>query len=314
MPQIHPRDNDFSQRSGHGTTTFDGTVVNAMTSKPVSNARVELRDANGNVVSSAYTDVGGGFNFGTVPQGLYRLVTLLGVSQVDQEVDASAFSTSVSVRMDVNNTPQAGNSGNTVSVAQYKIPEKARNEFQKAQQASAKLKLADARKHVGRALELDPNYADALTLRAILNLSTNIQGAVADLQKAIQSDGNYALAYTVLGSALNMQAKFDQALHTLERGESLAPDSWQTYFEMARSYVGKSDYQSALRAVDRAQSLISGEYPAILLIRAEAHLGLGLYNNAMSELQTYLQKYPSGPNTAVAQKMLQQTRDLMAKK
>ena len=167
---------------------------------------------------------------------------------------------------------------------------------------------------MARALELDPNYADALTLRAILNVSTNPQAATVDLQKAIQSDGNYALAYTVLGSVLNMQAKFDQALQTLQRGESLAPDSWQTYFEMARSFVGKADYQSALRALDRAQSLVPEEYPAILLIKAQAHLGLKLYENAMSELQSFLEKNPNGPNAAVAQKMLQQTRELMAQK
>lgn len=314
MPDIHGRNNEMSPHFGHGNATLDGTVVNAMTSKPISNARVELRDANGSVVSSSYTDAAGGFNFGAVPQGPYRIVALLGISQAEEQVDVSAFRTSVNLRLAVNNSAQAGNSGNTVSVAQYKIPKKARDEFNKAQEASAKLKLDDARKHVGRALELDPNYADALTLRAILNLSSNPQSALADLHKAIQCDGNYALAYTVLGSALNMQAKFDQALQTLQRGESLAPDSWQTYFEMARSYVGKADYESALRALDRAQALVPEEYPAILLIRAQAHLGLKLYENAISELQKYLQKNPSGANAMVAQKMLHQTRELLAQK
>lgn len=314
MPEIHGRNNDFSSRFGNGNATLDGTVVNTLTSKPISNARVELRDANGSIVSSSYTNAAGGFSFGTVPQGLYRVVALLGISQAEEQVNVGAFRSSVNLRMAVNNNAQAGGNGATVSVAQYKIPEKARNEFQKAQDASAKLKLDDARKHVARALELDPNYADALTLRAILNLSSNPQGAITDLQKAIQCDGNYALAYTVLGSALNMQAKSGEALRMLERSETLAPDSWQTYFEMARSFVGKMDYTSALRALDRAQSLLPAEYPAILLIRAQAHLGLKLYENAMSELQTFLKKSPSGPNAVVAQKMLQQTRDLMAKK
>ncbi|MGE5324348.1 MAG: carboxypeptidase regulatory-like domain-containing protein [Actinomycetota bacterium] len=310
---MHGRSNDFSPRFGDGDATLDGTVVNAMTSKPISNARVELRDRNGSVVSSSYTNAAGGFNFGSVPQGLYRVVALLGISQAEERVDVSAFRTSVNLRMAVNNS-QAGITGNTISVAQYKVPEKARNEFQKAQEAGAKLKLDDARKHLARALELAPNYADALTLRAILNLSSDPHGAIQDLHKAIQSDGNYALAYTVLGSALNMQANFDQALQTLQRGESLAPDSWQTYFEMARSYVGKADYQSALRALDRAQSLVPEQYPAILLIRAQVNMGLKLYENATSDLQTYLKKYPSGPNAAVAQKMLDQTRELMAQK
>jgi tetratricopeptide (TPR) repeat protein len=314
-PSVRPRDNNFSPRFADGNASLDGTVVDAVTSKPVQNARVELRDAgNGTVVSSSYTNSAGQFGFGTVPQGLYRIVALMGVSQVEERVDVSSFSTSVNLRMPLNHSQQGGDTGNTVSVAQYKIPEKARNEFQKAQEASAKLKLDEARKRIARALEIYPNYADALTLRAVMNLSSNVAAAVADLEKAIQCDGNYALAYTVLGSALNAQGKFDQALQTLQHGETLAPDSWQTYFEIARSYIGKAQYDTALREIGKAQSLLSTEYPVLLLVRAQAHLGLKQYQNAVSELQTYLQKEPAGPNSLTAQRMLQQARELLARK
>jgi tetratricopeptide (TPR) repeat protein len=309
------RDNTFAPELRHGTATLDGTVVDAFTNKPLQDAKVELRDAgNGTVVTSSFTNSAGAFDFGSVPQGLYRVVAVRGVSQVEERVDVSNFRNTVNLRMPVNNQPEAGNTGNTVSVAQYRIPEKARNEFQKAQEASTRLNFDDARKHVERALELYPNYADALTLRAVLNLASNTPAAVADLQKAIQCDGNYALAYTVLGSALNMQEKFDEAMQTLQHGQSLAPDSWQTYFEMARSYVGKQDYASALRQLDRAQSLVPAEYPTLLLVRAQAHMGLKQYQTAMQELQTFLQKDPTGPNSAAAEKMLRQTRELMARK
>jgi tetratricopeptide (TPR) repeat protein len=111
-----------------------------------------------------------------------------------------------------------------------------------------------------------------------------------------------------------MQQKFDEAMQTLQRGQSLAPDSWQTYFELARSYVGKQDYVSALRQIDRAQSLIPAEYPALLLVRAQAHLGLKQYETAVQELQTFLQKEPNGPNSAAAENMLQQASELVAQK
>lgn len=315
VPNLRDRDNSLSGRFSAGNASLEGTVVDALSNKPLQNARVELRDAtNGTVVSSAYTNSGGAFDFGTVQQGLYQIVAVLGISQVEERVDVNAFRTSVSLRMPTNNSPEAGNTGNTVSVAQYKIPEKARNEFQKAQQASASMNRDEAKKHVARALEAFPNYADALTLRAILNLSGNVGAAVADLQKAIQCDGNYALAYTVLGSALNMQEKFDQALQTLQRGQSLAPDSWQSYFEMARAYLGKMDYQTALRQLDHAQSLVQVEYPPMRLVKAQALLGLRQYEAAVSELQTYLQKDPSGPNSATAEQLLNHARELMARK
>lgn len=314
-PMDLARDNNLSPAFRHGTATLDGTVVNALTNQPLQDAKVELRDAgNGTVVNSSFTNSAGAFDFGSVPQGVYRVVAMRGITQVEERVDVSSFKNSVNLRMPVSNQPEAGNTGNTVSVAQYRIPQKAREEFQKAQEASAKMNFDGAHKHVTRALELYPDYADALTLRAVLNLSSDTPAAVTDLEKAIQCDGNYALAYTVLGSALNMQQKFDEAMQMLQHGQSLAPNSWQTYFEMARSYIGKQDYTSALRQIDRAQSLTPAEYPTLLLVRAQAHVGLKEYQNAMQELQTFLQKDPNGPNSGAAQKMLEQTRELVAQK
>ena len=314
-PMDRARDNNLTPGFRNGTATLDGTVVNSLNNQPLQNAKVELRDAaNGTVLTSSFTNSGGAFDFGSVPQGVYRVVATRGISQVEERIDLSSFKNSVNLRMPISNQPEAGNTGNTVSVAQYKVPEKARNEFQKAQEASAKMDFDGARKHVARALELYPDYADALTLRAVLNLSSDTPAAVTDLQKAIHCDGNYALAYTVLGSALNMQQKFAEAMQMLQRGQSLAPDSWQTYFEMARSYVGEQDYQSALRELDRARSLVPADYPTLLLVQAQAHVGLKQYESAMQELQAFLQKDPKGPNSEAAQKMLQETSELVARK
>lgn len=315
LPNDRSRDNSFSPRFGNSSASVEGTVVSALDSKPLQNARVELRDpTNGTVITSAYTNDAGGFQLASVPQGLYRIVALLGIYQAEDRVDVTSFKTTVSLRVPVNNAPAAGNTGHTISVTQYRIPDKARNEFQKAQEASAKMSLDEARKHVERALELFPTYADALTLRAVLNLSSNLPAAIADLEKAIQCDGNYAMAYTVLGSAFNAESKFDEALKTLERGQSLSPNSWQGYFETARSYIGKMDYAAALRYLERTESLVPVEYPPILLVKAQALLGLKQYEDATTNLQAFLQKDPSGPNAATAQQMLQQAKELMAKK
>ena len=71
-----------------------------------------------------------------------------------------------------------------------------------------------------RRWRLDPDYADALTLRGILELDKKQpEAAIADLDKAIKADANCALAYMVMGSALNMESKYDEAIHALERGE-----------------------------------------------------------------------------------------------
>ena len=294
--------------------SINGTVQDNQ-NNGLKDVRVELSDANGTMVGSVFTDPSGHFEFNRLAPGAYTVVATSGLQQASERVDATNFSNSVSVRMQGAGTPTDGVDGNSISIAQYRVPAKAREAYRKAHEAVEKDKMDDAHKHLAKALELCPNYADALTLRAVLALNQrDSQSAVADLDKAIQADGNYAMAYLVLGSALNMQGKFDEAIRSLQRGQSLAPNYWQGYFEMGKSYIGKADYPSALRQFERAESLAPSDYPLISLLRAHALLAMKQYPEAMTALQAYLQKDPHGPNSEQAQKMLEQAQAYVASK
>jgi Flp pilus assembly protein TadD len=281
----------------------------------LNDVHVELTDAGGAVIGSVYTNPSGHFEFGRVPPGVYTVVATSGLQQASERVDGSNFSNSVSVRLLGVAKPADGVAGNSISIAQYRVPAKAREAYRKAHEAVEKGKMDDAHKHLTKALELSPNYADALTLRAVLELNhQDSQSAIADLDKAIQADGNYGMAYMVLGSALNMQGKFDEAIRSLQRGQSLAPNYWQGYFEMGKSYIGKADYPDALRQLERAQNLAPADYPLISLLRAHALLAMKQFPEAMTALQAYLQKDPQGPNSEKARKMLEQAQAYVASK
>ena len=275
---------------------------------------MELRDPGGNVVNSVETNSSGSFEFSLIPAGTYLVVATSGLRQASESVDTSAFPAMVSLRMPADK-PEDGVAGHSISVMQYRIPAKAREEYRKAHEALAKGKTEEAGRHLAKALALCPVYADALTLRGVLELNQNdSQAAIADLDKAIKADGNYAMAYMVMGSALNMESKFDEAIRTLQRGESLAPDLWQAYFEMGKAYIGKADYPSALRQLERAENIAPLEYPLIHLLRGQALLGMKQYPEAMTALQAFLQKNPQGPNSEQARKMLERAQAFMANK
>ena len=297
-------------------TSISGSVRSA-DGRPIGNVRVDLRDGNtGSIVNSSYTGIGGNFEFREIPQGTYAVVASSGTEQVEERVDSGVMNAVVDIRLP--GTTQSGHAndgmGNTtVSVAQYKVPEAARNELKKAREASVKNKLDDAQRHLEKALSLDPNYADALALRAVFKLDAReIDSAIEDLNRAIRNDANCAMAYMALGSAFNMQAKFDEALRTLERGESLAPGAWQTYFEMGRAYAGKNDFEAAVRALDRAQNLVPADFPLIRLVRAHVLLNLKRFGEAVTDLEAYLTRNPNGPEVDEAQKMLDRARAGMA--
>ncbi|HEY6969909.1 MAG TPA: tetratricopeptide repeat protein [Candidatus Angelobacter sp.] len=300
-PGMQPSAQDmFNSVSGNVTT---------MDNRPVKDVHVELRDSSGSTVSSVYTNSSGSFEFPAVHSGSYQIVATSGLEQIQERVEVQRMPSTVSLRLPVSSTPADGNSGSAISVAQYKVPAKARDAFKKAQEALGKGKNDEAQKHLARALEIHPKYADAITLGAILKLDEkNDQAAIADLQQAINYDQNCAMAYLVMGSALNTQSKYDDAIRSLERGEALSPNSWQAYFEMAKALVGKAQYQKALQQLDRAQALVPKDYLPIHLVRAHAMLALNNYSDAMTELQQYLEKEPKGPNSVQAQKMLDQAR------
>ena len=289
-------------------------TVRSSDNKPLKDVRVELRDAqSGSSVNSAYTTASGAFEFQHIPGGVYDVVATSGLEEVRERVEVNNMSEMVNLRMPVSTVATDGKGQNSVSVAEYKVPQKARDELKKAKDALAKQKSDEAKHHLAKALEIYPKYADALTLRGVLKLDAKDHaGAVADLNEAIQYDGNNAMAYLVLGAAFNMQSRFDDAIRALERGEALSPNSWQAYFEMGKALVGKTQYEAALRQLSRAQALAPSEYPLIHLVKAHAMLALNNYADAMTELQSYLEKEPSGPNSEQAQKMLAQAKAFAA--
>ena len=303
-----------SRLSGQDTFNSLSGTVRTSDNKPLKDVRVELRDAqSGSSMGSTYTSSSGAFEFPRINSGVYEVIAISGLEEAQERVEVNGMSSMVNLRMPVSSVATDGNGQNSISVAQYKVPEKAREELKKAKEASAKQKIDEAQKHIARALEIYPKYADAFTLRGILKLDAKDQdGAVADLQQALEYDSSNAMTYLVMGAALNMKGKYDDAIHALERGEALSPNSWQAYFEMSKSLVGKAQYEPALRQLDRAQALAPTDYPLIHLVRAHALLAMNNYADAMTELQAYLDKEPSGPNSQQAQKMLAQAKAFAA--
>jgi tetratricopeptide (TPR) repeat protein len=309
-PQQSPFSKLNSSRPENGT--ISGTVRD-MNNRPLKDVQVELRNSGGGVVTSSYTSSSGNFEFSLLPSGSYMVVATSGMQQASERVEATGWSNVVNLRMPTN-SPQDGMAAHTISVVQYKIPGKARDEYNKAHELLQSGKQAEADKHLAKALELCPNYADALTLRGILELNQrNTEAAIADLDKAIHSDANYAMAYMVMGSALNLQSKFDEAIRSLERGESLAPTYWQAHFEMGKSFIGKADYPAALHELELAENMAPSEYPSIYLLRAHALMEMKQYAQAMEAVQMYLQKDPQGANSQQARTMLQHAQALMAR-
>ena len=112
---------------------------------------------------------------------------------------------------------------------------------------------------------------------------------------------------------MNAQAKFDEALLYLQRSETLGPDRWQTYFELAKTNIGKNDYAASLHYLDKAVSMLAQDYSPIHLLRGRAFFSMHRYAEAAGELDAYLQKEPNSPGASAARDMRDRAQQLLAK-
>jgi tetratricopeptide (TPR) repeat protein len=290
-------------------------TVHAYDGHPVANARVELLSLrDGSSAGYAYTTPSGTFEIDEVADGAYEVVAVLGISETRERLQITAGGAeNLSLRLPPTENADASSGGDSVSVAELKVPEKARNALKKAEAALDKRELQKAATYVGEALVAYPKYAAAMALRGILKLdSQQFEPAKQDLESAIQMDPNYAMSYIALGATYNVLTQYEDAIRTLDHGISLSPRSWQGYFEMSKALLGKGDYETALHQLDKTEDLAPKGYAPIHLVRAHALLGLKNYDAAMLELETYLQNAPKGATTEDAQHTLDKVKAFRA--
>lgn len=303
-PSINSSRSAMLPNSGHHEvlSSVSGSVV-ALNGKALSDVRVDLRDSNGTTVAYGYTNSAGQFALAEVPTGMYQIVAVKGTNSAEERLTVMAGQTPVMLRLSTGDDT-ASDGSSTVSVASLRVPDKARKAYEKAQEALNKNKLEDARKYSEKALEAYPQYANALTLRGILEMNDGaVDKAMDDFDHAVKADPSYGLAYTTMGAAYNQQGRYKDAQRVLQRAIAIQPDSWQNYFEMAKSSLGDANYKDALQYVGKA-SVISQEYPPLHLVKAHALLGLKQYPDAIGELELYLNREPSGAAADAARKVL----------
>jgi tetratricopeptide (TPR) repeat protein len=293
---------------------LSGTVC-TLDNQPVGNARVAVRMlTTGQTIASGYTQSGGNFEFDNLPRGIYEVVATVGLREARERVEVYQPDNFVELRLPTESSGADSLSGSTsASVRQLLAPGKARKLFAKADELFQKQQLSQSREQVEKALQVFPDYAEALTLHGILNLQDNkVDEARADLEKAIKDDGSYAMGYIVLGTTYNVAHQWDDAVRVLERGIALMPSSWQAYFELSKALLAKGQFAAALRQIDKAFQLGPPNYSAIHLVRAHTLLGLKDYNQATLELEQFLGASPDGPDSARARDTLSQVRAFMA--
>jgi len=282
--------------------TRDGQVI-------PSGAEVSVETDEGGSLGKRPTDAFGNYTFEGLKTGKYHLaVTADGfqVYQQDLDLDFRGQTYTVNVYLTPSNKSEVKVAPLLTDEA---APKTARKELEKGKRDLEQNRMADARRHLERAVADYPCYARAQDSLAQVNLHDHRLGdAEACFKKAIQCDGSFLDAFSELAELYIVQKKFAQGEEILNQGLRLSPQAWLFHYEMGQAHYGMQKYPESVQNYLRAQSL-HPEMPAKFHIKlASAYMRIGANSNALAEFQTYLRLEPNGqyasPAREVSERML----------
>jgi len=279
--------------------------------RPVPGIHVELDDPSTAIpVISTYTQPDGTFELYNIPQGNYEVIAESSDSEVSRPVSVQTGRPTLELHFPGSDSG-ASSPEATVSVARMLVPSRALRMYRQALKDFNADKFDEAAKQLDGALQIDPEYADALTLRGLIQLrEPDISAGRQTLERALQIDPSETAAYIALAAVYNHEGRFDDAMHISEKGLSLAPRTWQAYLEMAKASIAKSMYQRGLKFIRQAERLGGNTYAEVHLVKAYALMPLKLYKEAKYELQASLARKHDDNLANQAQHMLAQLEDL----
>src|SRR4051812_43674237 len=135
---------------------IDLTVnVHTANGSPAPNARVELRGTG--FASDTFTGYTNGLGLAQlphVPDGNYTMVVTYKLAEVQQRTSLSFGEHNLTVTLPADTTGEDRGTSASVSVAAYKVPDKAIKEYKKAEDALSNDKRDEAASHLEKALQI----------------------------------------------------------------------------------------------------------------------------------------------------------------
>jgi tetratricopeptide (TPR) repeat protein len=274
--------------------TKDGQVI-------PSGATISLETEEGGMMGSRPADAFGSYTFEGIPPGKYHLTVTADKFQIYQQ-DVDLDFRQVSYTVNVYLTP----ANKTVvkvppALTDEAAPKTARKEFEKGKRALEENKMAEARRHLEKAVADYPCYARAQASLAQVDLhDRKADSAEACFKKAIQCDGSFLDSFSELAQLYIVEKKFVESENVLNQGLRLSPQAWLFHYEMGQAHYGMQKYPESVQDYLLAQSL-HPEMPAKFHIKlGTAYLRTEAYPQALAEFQTYLHLEPNGQYAAAA--------------
>jgi tetratricopeptide (TPR) repeat protein len=128
-------------------------------------------------------------------------------------------------------------------------------------------KVAEADTAVTQALELYPDDVRMHTAKGnVYNRQSIFVEAENEYKKALEVDENYKNALTGLATSLEKQEKYDEAIETISKAESLNPTDERIMKQAAHIHISANKLEAAYEKIVKLQNLIKNDVQTINLL------------------------------------------------
>jgi tetratricopeptide (TPR) repeat protein len=296
------------QQTGPDLTKMSVHVVDE-NHRPVRGAMVQLLSGFGNVIFQTFTNEQGFADLTGVTQGRYK-VRARGddiEETTGQEFVIFAGQGYYDVMLTVNRKREAARTSlnSMVDVADLKVPDKARAEFDKGTEALNRNELAKAREYFEKAIRAYPEYSAAYNNLGIAWLREGrAEEGGAALRKAVSLNPHLTSAYRNLATLEYSQRRFAEAEDLLSRSLRDNPDDPEGLTLLAKVQVVGGRMDQAIATARKVHALPHQNYGVVHYLAAIAYRAKGQDQDAVEQYNLFLKEAPNHENVPYARDAL----------
>jgi len=299
--------------------TIEGRVQTS-DHQPISEVRVFLKNDSYSEIATTYTDGSGRFRFLNLMSGVYYIQIepgALNFERQSQRVEAVAFTQRQSgggevFRVDFVVKPKEtpGKYADKAVLFVQPVPDEARKEYANALKSLDKDDFARAVASLSRAIEIYPDYYDALELIGTEYVKRQqYKPAVPLLSHAVEVNKDGWRAFYSLGVAEYELGQRDAALKSLSRAVELNPASPNAVMRLGIALApDPATRAEAIQAFEKAVDLAKDRVPTAYFYLGGLYAMDNQYRKAADAFETFLRVYPQAGERDKIRRMIDEYR------
>jgi tetratricopeptide (TPR) repeat protein len=281
--------------------------------KPAARVKVKLDGARG-LTLEKLTDDQGNYEFRGMGAGRYQMSA---INPEDPEQFSNpaisdttrAYSNRLQIdiylRLPLHSNKEQSKPGTlNVSEATQNIPKPARQAYDKGLRLQKENQTEKALASFNQALDIYPEYFQALTDRGNLHMQQNkLAEAMADFERALQINKQYSPALRGAGYCNIQQRKYEEAIGQLEKSLIYEPKIALTHMLLGYANLSLNRYEQAKGELQQALKLGSDSVVRARVYLAEVFAHEQKFKEAADEIRTYLRIRPAAPDAESLRKL-----------